>query len=238
MAVDIQSIYILASGGKRAMEQLDVTSNNIANVDTPGFKKIFEEEMYQNVPANKGEAAKLLTFPRFKETVPVLSQGSFQKTDSPFDFAISGNGFFTVLTKAGVLLTRNGHFHLDKNGFLVDTNGNRVLDDTGKPILLDGTIPFNVTEDGKVIQGGVQVAVLGLEDYDSIKPVGEGYYMGLGSRKKANCRILTGHLESSNVNPIEEMVNLIEAQRRFDIYGNLIRSLDRLNIKSVEIGKI
>ncbi len=238
MAVDLQSIYMLASGGKRAMEQLDVTSNNIANVDTPGFKKIFEEEMYQNVPVNKGEAGKLLTFPRFRETVPILSQGSLQKTDSPFDFAISGSGFFTVLTKAGVLLTRDGHFHLDKNGYLVDANGNKVLDDTGKPILLDGTMPFNVTEDGKVLQGGVQVAALGIEDYDSVKPVGESYYKGLGNRKKANCKILTGYLESSNVNPIEEMVNLIEAQRRFDIYGNLIRSLDRVNIKSVEIGKV
>ncbi|OMH40131.1 flagellar hook-basal body protein [Desulfurobacterium indicum] len=238
MSVDLQSIYMLASGGKRAMEQLDVTSNNIANVDTPGFKKIFEEEMYQNVSVNKGEAGKLLTFPRFRETVPILSQGSLQKTDSPFDFAISGSGFFTVLTKAGILLTRNGHFHLDRNGFLVDANGNKVLDNTGKPILLDGTMPFNVTEDGKVLQGGVQVAVLGLEDYDSVKPIGEGYYKGSGNRKKVNCRILTGYLESSNVDPIEEMVNLIEVQRRFDIYGNLIRGLDRLNIKSVEIGKV
>ncbi|WP_456465713.1 flagellar hook-basal body protein [Desulfurobacterium sp.] len=238
MAVDLQSIYMLASGGRRAMEQLDVTSNNIANVDTPGFKKIIEEEMYQNVPVNEGEAAKLLTFPRFKETVPVLSQGSLQKTDSPFDFAISGKGFFTVLTKAGILLTRNGHFHLDKNGFLVDANGNKVLDGEGKPILLDGTMPFSVTEDGRVLQGGVQVAVLGIKDYDSVTPVGEGYYRGSGNRKKAEYKILAGYLENSNVNPVEEMVNLIEAQRRFDIYGNLIRSLDRINIKSVEIGKV
>ncbi|WP_457568519.1 flagellar hook-basal body protein [Desulfurobacterium sp.] len=238
MAVDLQSIYILASGGERAMEQLNVTANNVANVDTPGFKKVFEEEMYQNVPVNRGEAAKLLTFPRFRETVPVLSQGALQKTDSPFDFAISGSGFFTVLTKAGVLLTRNGHFHLDKNGFLVDANGNRVLDDAGNPILLDGTMPFTVTKDGKIFQAGVQVAVLGIENYDSVKPVGEGYYTGTGRRKKPECTVLTGYLESSNVNPVEEMVNLIEAQRRFDIYGNLIRGLDRINIKSVEIGKV
>ena len=238
MAVDIQSIYMLASGGKRALEQLDTVSNNIANVNTPGFKKLLEVEMYQNIPVNKGEAAKLLTFPRFRETLPVLTQGSLQKTDSPLDFAISGNGFFKVETKEGVLLTRNGHFHIDRNGYLVDANGNRVLSKENNPIVIDTSQPFNVTSDGRVLQGAVEVAVLGIEDYEGVEPVGNSYYRPVGDVKPAKYKVLTGFLESSNVEPIKEMVNLIETQRRFEIYGNLIRGLDRMNIKSVEIGKV
>ncbi len=238
MAVDLQSVYMLASGGKRALEQLDTVSNNIANVNTPGFKKLLEVEMYQDIPVNGGEASKLLTFPRFRETLPVFAQGSLQKTDAPFDFAISGNGFFKVQTKAGPFLTRNGHFHTDKDGYLVDTNGNKVLSTNNTPIMIDPSQPFNVTSGGKVFQGAVEVAALAVEDYESIEPIGNSYYLPVGDRKPADYKILSGFLESSNVEPIKEMVSLIETQRRFGIYGNLIRSLDRMNIKSVEIGKV
>ncbi|SNR88570.1 flagellar hook-basal body protein [Desulfurobacterium atlanticum] len=238
MAVDIQSIYMLASGGKRALEQLDTVSNNIANVNTPGFKKLLEVEMYQDIPVNRGESGKLLTFPRFRETLPVLSQGSLQKTDSPLDFAISGKGFFKVETKSGILLTRNGHFHIDKDGYLVDANGNKVLSKENNPIIIDTNQPFNVSSDGRVLQGAIEVAVLGIEDYESVEPVGNSYYVPAGDVKPAEYKVLTGFLESSNVEPIKEMVNLIETQRRFEIYGNLIRGLDRMNMKSVEIGKV
>jgi len=238
MALSFQSLYVLAAGGERAIEQLDITANNIANVNTPGFKKILEEEMSQHVPNNRGDAYNLLVFPRFKATHVLLEQGSLKETGNPLDLAIKGEGFFAVRTKAGELYTRNGHFFIDADGRLVDSKGNPVLDIADGEIFLDGAKPVTITKDGVVYQGNERVAVLKVVSFDSVSPVGNSYYRGNGQPLPTEAEVLQGYLEMSNVDPVKEMVELINAQRRFEIYGNLIRGLDRLNHKSNEIGKV
>ncbi len=237
MSLTVQPIYILASGGKRAIEQLDVTTNNIANLSTPGFKEVLLREMSQPVNENP-LSAKLLTFPRFKDTRVITRQGSLKKTDSPLDFAISGDGYFQVKAGEEILLTRNGHFFLDKDGFLVDQNGNSILDELQRPIVLDPNLPFTVLEDGTIYQDGNKVTKISIVMFNDISPVGNGYYKPSGTQVPPKFKLLRGFLEMSNVNPVKEMVKLIQAQRRFEMYGNLIRSLDALNRKSNEIGKI
>jgi len=238
MALSFQTLYVLAAGGERAIEQLDVTANNVANVNTPGFKKILEEEMSQHIPANGGDAYNLLVFPRFKTTHVVLEQGALKETKNPLDLAIRGDGFFAVKTKAGELYTRNGHFFIDSEGRLVDSKGNPVLDIADGEIFLDGTKPVTITKDGVVYQGGEKVAVLKVVSFDSVIPVGNSYYRGNAEPQPTEADVLQGYLEMSNVDPMKEMVELINAQRRFEIYGNLIRGLDQLNQRSNEIGKV
>jgi len=238
MALTVQALYILAAGGERASEQLDTVTNNIANVNTPGFKKLLEEEMSQHIPNNGGDAYNLLVFPRFKATHVVLSQGPLRKTGAPLDLALEGKGFFAVKTKGGELYTRNGHFFVDALGRLVDSKGNPVLDISGKEIVLQGNREVTVTEDGVVYQGGVRVAVLKIVDFNSVSPVGDSYYQGKGTPRATDARVLQGYLEGSNVNVTKEMVNLIEAQRRFEMYGNILRGLGQMNLKSNEIGKV
>ncbi|SMP13554.1 flagellar basal-body rod protein FlgG [Desulfurobacterium pacificum] len=238
MSVALQSLYVLASGGERALEQLDVTANNIANVNTPGFKKIFEEEMSQHIPNNKGDAYNLLIFPRFKATHVILTQGALKKTGNPLDLALKGEGFFAVKTKTGEVYTRNGHFFLSPDGRLIDANGNPVLSIDDQEIILNPDKPVTVTKDGVIYQGNERVAVLKIVNFQKIAPLGSSYYKGQGTPQATDAAVLQGYLESSNVDPVKEMVALIEAQRRFEMYGNLIRGLDRLNEKSNEIGRV
>jgi len=238
MAVNFQPIYILASGGERALEQLDTVSNNIANVNTPGFKKLLLKEMSQKILDNPGQSKELFVFPRFEDTPVVLQQGSLRKTNFPLDVAIEGKGFFKVqINNKIVALTRNGHFNLDNKGYLVDTNGNFVLDKNGNKIQLDTTKGINITPEGNIYQKGQLVAELDIVDFDNIKPLGNSYYSPIGNPKNPDFKLLQGFLENSNVNPIKSMVDLINAQRRMEIYGNLMRSLDNIEQKSNEIGK-
>jgi len=238
MALTVQPLYVLAAGSERAREQLDVVTNNLANVNTPGFKRVLMEEFSQHIPKNRGDSYNLLIFPRFKRTDVVLEQGALRETGNPLDVALKGRGFFAVKTKAGEVFTRNGHFFVGADGTLVDANGNPVLDISDREIVLSGKSKVTITEDGVVYDGDKKVGVLKIVDFSSVKPLGNSYYAGNGQPMATDAAVLQGYLEDSNVNPVKEMVNLIEAQRRFEIYGNLIRGLDQLNLKSNEIGRV
>ena len=237
MALDLQSIYILASGGSRAMEQLDTVTNNLANVNTDGFKKLVIKEMSQRLDENGGDANHLFVFPRFQEALVYNKQGNLKATDNPYDLAIEGEGLFKVMTKDGALYTRNGHFFMNSEGKLVDKNGNFLLSTDEKPITLDPKAPFSVSEDGVIFQNGEQVATIAIESYEKIEAVGDTYYKPAGAMQEPDYRIKQGYLEQSNVNAVTEMTAMITAHRRFEIYSNMIRSLDQLNQKTNEIGK-
>ena len=237
MAVNFQPIYVLASGGERALEQLDTITNNLANVNTPGFKKLLLKEMSQKIPDNPGQSKELLVFPRFQDTPVVLAQGNLKKTDRPLDFAINGEGFFQVRFQNQIFLTRNGHFKLDSTGTLVDVNNNPVLDTQGKVIKLSSVENITVTKDGSIFQNNELVAKLSIVNYQSVKPIGESYYSPSSPQTTTSYEIHQGFLENSNVNPIKAMTDLINAQRRMDMYGNLMKALDNIEQKSTEIGR-
>ncbi len=237
MALDMQSIYILASGGSRAMEQLDTTSNNLANVNTDGFKKMVIKEMSQRLDDNGGDANHLFVFPRFERSMLDLSQGQLKETHRPLDMAIEGNAFFVVQKGDEQMLTRSGHFFMDTDGKLLDRNGNAVLSAQDKPIILDPAKPFVVAPDGKILQEGEEVARLKLQAPSDVEAVGDTYYRAKGEAKQLQAKVHQGFLEMANVNPILEMTALIDAQRKFEIYGNLIKSIDQINSKTNEIGK-
>ena len=240
MAVNFQPLYILAAGGERAFNQLDVVSNNLANVDTPGFKKLVLEEMAQGVPQNPDSAKDLFVFPRFKDTPVITTQGHLQKTDRPLDVAIQGDGYFTVKIKNKTVLTRNGHFFINQNGILVDVNGHPVLGENGKPIVINTQKPTNITiaSDGNIYQGRQKVGKLLIKNYENIKPLGDSYYESKEKEKPAKFTLLQGFLEGSNVNPIKSMVELINAQRRMEIYGSMMKGLDTIEQKTTEIGRV
>ncbi len=237
MAVNFQPIYILASGGARAVEQLDTVSNNLANVNTPGFKKLLMREMSQTIPENKGNKKHLFVFPRFQDTPVILTQGALRNTGNPLDVAIFGSGFFKVETENGVFLTRSGHFLLNREGYIVDPNGNYLLDSKNKRIKLQDRSNLTINQKGEIFQKDKLIAQINIVNYENIRHVGHSYYQGEGREITAEFSLKQGFLEQSNTNGIESMIELINAQRRFEIYGNLMRSLDAMEQKSNEIGK-
>jgi len=237
MALNLQSIYVLASGSSRAMEQLDTITNNLANVNTPGFKKLLLKEMSQRIDQNRSDSNHLFVFSRFEDTPVILEQGSLKKTENPLDFAIEGDGFFVIEVKGEEFLTRNGHFLINNEGFLVDSNGNYVLDTQNKKIQIDIKKEVTVGENGAIFQGGEEIARLKIKSFKSVEAFGKSYYKGKVEAKEPNYLVRQGFLESSNVNPIKQMSDMIITQRRFEIYGNLIKSLDAIEQKTNEIGR-
>ena len=237
MAINFQPMYVLAAGGERALDNLNNVTNNLANVNTPGFKKLLLNEMSQKIPDNKGISGDLFVFPRFEKSIVVQNQGTIKDTGRKLDFAIFGEGYFKVDTPTGQLLTRNGHFSVSPDGFLIDQNGGYILDQNNKRISIDATKTINVTKEGEIYQEGSLVTKIAIVQFDNVKPVGNSYYSPSGNSRTAKFSLLQGHLESSNVNAIESMMNLINSQRRFEMYGNLLRSLDQLEQRSHEIGR-
>ena len=242
MALNFQPIYVLASGGERALEQLNTVANNVANIKTPGFKKLILREMSQYIPENKGDTAHLFVFPRFNDTPVINTQGNLIKTENPLDFAIFGEGYFTVETPNGIKYTRNGHFLINGDGYLVDSNGNYILNQDNKRIKIDTVNQkINVLNDGTIYVGQSIVGKFMIKNFTAVKPDSESYYVPdlqkNGQEIPAKYVLKQGYLEQSNVSGIEAMIDLINAQRRFEMYGNLMRSLDQMEQKSNEIGR-
>ncbi len=237
MALDMQSVYVLASGGARALEQLDEVTSNIANINTNGFKKILVKEMSQRLDENGADANHLFVFPRFERSIIDTSQGALKETKNPFDIAIDGKGYFVIQKGETTYLTRDGHLFLNSEGYLIDNNGNYVLDTQDKPIQLSSNEDITVTPAGEIYQKNEPIAKLKIVDFSDIEAVGKGYYKQKGEEQKPRFQIKQGFLESSNVNVIEQMTEMINAQRRFEMYNNLIKSIDQINQKTNDIGK-
>ncbi len=237
MAVNYQAMYVLTSGSGRRFEKLENNSNNLANVNTPGFKKVLYREMSQKLPQNEGKTGDLFVFPRYQDSFVLLKQGTLHRTSQDLDFAIDGDGFFQIQTDKGTMLTRNGRFKYDSQGYLIDQNGGYVLSEGGNKIKVDTMKPVSVTKDGKIYQNGEFIAKISVVNFDKVKPLGTSYYQPTGNPAEAKYTVRQGYLEDSNLSAVEAMIDLIDSQRMFNMNGTLLRALDQLEQRSHEIGK-
>lgn len=209
-------------------QRLNQVTNNLANVDTPGFKKetvTFDEMLYQ---ANRtrqrvGKALRINT---------VHQQGVVQKTDAPLDLAISGDGFFRVQTPAGVRYTRAGNFQRNNEGVLVTANGYPVLGEGG-PITITGN-KVSVSRDGRLFVDDLPVDRLTVANADpqALKKEGENFFRladGAAEEAPKNFQLLQGHLEKSNVNTVTEMTEMIDLYRAYEGQQKMIRAVDDLD---------
>lgn len=209
-------------------QRLNQVSNNLANVDTPGFKKetvTFDEMLYQANRSRQrvGKGLRINT---------VHQQGVVQKTDAPFDMAISGDGFFRVQTPAGDRLTRAGNFQRNNEGLLVTANGYPVLGEAG-PITITGT-KVDVSRDGSLLVDGIRADRLAVvtADPQGLKKEGENLFRlveGAAEEAAPNAQILQGHLEKSNVTTITEMTEMIDLYRAYEGQQKMIRAVDDLD---------
>ncbi|MCS6875377.1 MAG: flagellar basal-body rod protein FlgF [Aquificaceae bacterium] len=232
MAIEYQPLYIMASGMLLQQRKLDTITNNLANLDTPSFKKdlmlvaVWEIPLGQRVQnTDPQNPTNNFVYPMVERIHTDLSQGAIRQTGNPLDVAIEGAGFFAVRREDQVLYTRKGNFRLDAEGFLVNELGYRVLDQNLNEIRLTDEPTFG--RDGSVFVGGAQVATLGVFELQNPQKAGRDLFTGQPQQAQ-NFRIMQGFLELSNVNPVLEMAHLIQTQRAHEIYSNLIRSLDAL----------
>lgn len=220
----LESVETLLSQEQR----LNQVTNNLANVDTPGFKKetvTFDEMLYQATSSRQrvGKALHINT---------VHQQGVMQKTDAPLDLAISGDGFFRVQTPAGIRYTRAGNFQRNNEGLLVTANGYPVLGDSG-PITLTGN-RFDVARDGSISVDGAQSGRLTVvkAEPQALKKEGENLFRleeaGV-EEASPNFQLMQGHLEKSNVNTVTEMTEMIDLYRAYEGQQKMIRAVDDLD---------
>jgi len=201
-------------------EALDVTANNLANLNTTGYKA--QSEFYKAVEASMGKHP-LSSLNQAVNDYGVLGgaamdlrNGEFQKTGNDLDLALQGQGFFVVKTAAGIRYTRNGSFHTDAAGRLLTATGDVVMGGQGPLEIPGGTI--TISSDGSVSQQGAVVASFKLVTFKpgtQLAPEGNSYYSAPTDAEQPadDPRLSQGMLESANMDPITATVGLVTLQR-------------------------
>jgi flagellar basal-body rod protein FlgF len=201
-------------------QALDTIANNLANAGTVGFRA--ERNIFSSVLAAAGSASgsplnqAINNYGILSGTTLDLSQGALQKTGNDLDLAIQGSGFFVVQTANGPMYTRNGSFQVSSKGQLVTSTGDAVMGDKGVISLLPG--PVSISADGTISSNGAVAGSLKVVEFPpntQLTSVGNTYYSAPANTAvaAANSSVQQGVLESSNVNPVSSMVELITAQR-------------------------
>ncbi len=233
----IRGIYTAASGMNAGLERQDVIANNLANVDTVGFKqdnvslRSFGEMLLQEYSRNENYPVGRMgigvqTIGRYAD----LSNGSLHETGNPCHLAIQGNGVFAVEDGRGVRYIRAGNFIQDTEGYLSTHDGARLLGQQG-PIKIEGE--FEVTALGEVIQNGEVKDYLQIFSANNLEKEGQYLFRGQPTPLTDGFQIIQGSLERSNVNAIREMINMITVSRYYESNQKLLTAQDESLGKAV-----
>ncbi|NPB08780.1 MAG: flagellar basal-body rod protein FlgG [Thermodesulfobacteria bacterium] len=250
----IRSLWTGATGMQAQQLKLDVIAHNLANVNTAGFKKSrvdFEDLLYQKLKLAGALNAEGNQVPVGMEiglgvrpvaVSKVFSQGEYEQTNKELDLAIEGRGFFKVLVNGEELYTRAGHFKVDRDGYVVTPNGARLQPEFTVP---NGTVRIEVTQDGLMTAldaNGTALAQVQLLLYDFPNPAGL-YAIGRNLYRASDAAgdviegqpgregfgtIAQGYLEMSNVDVVEEMVQMIVTQRAYEANSKTIQTADNM----------
>jgi len=253
-------LYLSASGVLTNMHRQDVIANNLANANTVGFKRdlaAFSQRLAEThedpveFDLSKDLLDKLGGGVLVAPSATDFRDGGLTETRNDLDLAITGRGFFTVRTneqgEQTTRLTRDGRFTLNQDGELITTIGrHNVLDIEGQAIRVDRTQPVTIDETGIIRQNNLQVAQIGLADVanqDRIRHLGHGLYgapdEAISLFPRPNGRINQGWLEQANVDPVQEMVRMIESTRAINNNVTLIRYHDEVMNRAVNtLGRV
>lgn len=237
----LYGIYLSAAGAEAQSRRLDVLAHNMANVDTPGFKRelaVLEarhaEALEQGHDSPGARSLNDLSGGvRFRESVTDFGLGKLRQTRVPTDLALAGDGFFVLDNEGEKLLTRAGDFRITAAGQLVSSHGHAVVSDEGEPIRIDPNLPWRIHDDGRLEQAGAtfQLAVEQPASVRDLERIGENLF-ATRSRTTAVApeqrRVRSGYLELSGVQPAMEMMHLIEASRAYEANVRLIQNHDQM----------
>ncbi len=236
----IKGIYTSALGLIPLQKKLEVIANNLANVNTTAFKRddAFTNELISANTLFRDGSADPTQKDVSDQTYTDFSQGTLQQTNNPLDVALDGKGFFVVQTQDGVRLTRDGSFTLSSDGVLQTRDGAPVLG-TGGPIRISDIQAIQqsklvIDRDGTVKAGNEvygQLRVVAPPNYGQVSKAGANLYTldsgaSLQDAPASSVTVRQGYLEGSNVNPIDEMVAMIQLQQDFQAGQKAVTSQD------------
>ena len=252
----IRSLWISKTGLEAQQTQMDVIANNLANVSTNGFKRsraVFEDLLYQTLRQPGAQSSQQTEVPAGLQigtgvqpiaTERVYTQGNLQQTGSSMDVAIQGEGFFQVLLPDGTTgYTRDGAFQLNSQGQMVTSSGYPVQPSITLPV---SVLSLTISKDGivSVVQSGssspVQVGQLQMATFinnGGLQSRGENLLVetAASGAPQANAPgsngaglLNQGYVETSNVNVVEELVNMIQTQRAYEINSKSIQTTDQM----------
>lgn len=247
----IRGIYTSASGMLTESTRTDTIANNLANVNTGGYKKDvavqkdFATLLIHRINDGKGapEVGPLGVGAGIDEIATIHAQGAMRQTGNNLDAAISGKGFFTVQTPAGERYTRNGSFTRNAQGELVTQEGYQVLGQNG-PIAIPGVVnKLQIATDGRILADEVELDRMRLAqfaDEKQLRKEGASLYQANGAQQEVfTGQVEQGYSEQSNVNVVAEMVNLIAGYRAYEVNAKTVQAHDQLLDKAVnEVGRI
>lgn len=265
----VKGLYTAYTGMMEEIRRMDVMTNNLANADTTGYKKegtvnqSFDDQLALKIkdvseilPAKRLGDVNLGV--KVGETYRDYAQGSFRVTDNPYDVALDGNGFFAIEFRnkngqTSIKYTRDGNFTIDRNGYLMTTDGDYVLNANGARnsaggqanyVRVDPNLDTRIEANGAVMQNDVQVGQIGVvdfADYNYLEKYGENLYDVVpgGQMIESNARAEQGCLEMSNVNIVSEMVGMITITRAYEANQKIITAVDETLDKAVNtVGRV
>ena len=239
------SVYQNASALRSVEQGQDITAHNIATSSVAGFKKT--DAAFESIRAGYLPKETLTEFQRgmqaqfpYIDGQVTFKQGEIRQTSNPHDVTIEGPGFFEMETPEGdMLYSRDGQFHLNSDGVLVNSQGNVVQGENGRIQLIPSLGEFTLNQGGEVYQGNNltgRIRVMNFDDLQGLKRV-EGGFMAGGQTpaQVEEPKVLQGFLENSNVNPLREMVNLISLSRIHEANHKMIQQYDQLFGKAINM---
>lgn len=254
-----KGIYTSLSGAIAQSERLNTISNNIANVNTPGFKK--DQQVFREYLTAKEKLPSVILVPKVPASIQSFydvqggdrgyveangtytdySQGGLKSTGNTLDLAIEGSGFYEVLTPNGVRLTRNGSLSIDTSGRLITKGGFPILregSEEGSTRTIQIKSPnVTITEDGSIFEDSQRIAKLSVVDVknkDALHKMGSSLYSFKPNLeplafKAEDYKIHQGYMETSNVNIVKEMTDMIQASRGFEALQKTIKAYDDID---------
>jgi len=246
MRIDLNNIAAFAD---RATIQLHAVANNLANSATQGFKSehVFFHALKEAMAPQKDDerlTSKLMVYPNQPKKVTNWSPGGLSKTGNLLDMAIEGDGFFCAQHKSGTSYTRNGAFRLNKNSELVTSSG-AIVQGEGGPIKITGK-SVEIGTDGTIRSDGNVVGklkIVAFKNPDELIRSGDGQFLDSGNaqaEKAEKFQVLGGTLELSNVNPVVELIRLLDIQRnQMETTQKIMQTVSEMDkISTSRIGRL
>lgn len=236
--------YIVLSQQMALSRQMDVIANNLANVNTPAYRgETLLFQQYLGKAANPGLSGNgaPISFVGLGGTLPDVRPGPLEPTNNPMDFAIQGSGYFAVNTPDGTRYTRDGHFAINAQNQLVNTDGYPVLDAQGRPLTIpQGAANIEVTSSGALSSDKGAIGTMQIVKFDSdvaMQKVGTDLYQTDAPAQPVDATTIVkqGMIEGSNVQPITEITKMIQVQRAYEAANNMITAEHDRDLQAIQI---